>query len=68
MGQLVPSSPRIPSPDPPTVERRDLIASGIRERGLALLPQAVRLQAAPIALGVGASLAGLQLVVVESAR
>jgi hypothetical protein len=46
-------------------ERRDLITSGIRERGLALIPEAVRRQAAPIALGVGASLAGLQLLVVE---
>jgi len=47
------------------VERRDLIVSGIRERGLALIPDPVRRQAAPIALGVGASLAGLQLLVVE---
>lgn len=47
------------------VERRDLIASGIRERGVALVPDEVRRQAAPIALGVGASLAALQLLVVE---
>jgi len=47
------------------VERRDLIASGIRERGLALIPDPMRRQAAPIALGVGASLAALQLLVVE---
>jgi len=43
------------------VERRDLVLSGLRERGLALVPLPVREAAASIALGVGAGLATLQL-------
>jgi hypothetical protein len=46
-------------------ERRDLIVSGLRERGLALVPASVRRQAAPIALGVGLALAVLQFVTIE---
>lgn len=46
-------------------ERRDLITSGMREHGLALVPAEVRARASAVALGIGASLAIAQLVGVE---
>ncbi len=48
-----------------SAERRDLVASGLREQASHLIPKLSRDTGAAIALGIGAGLAAVQLVIVE---